>query len=35
MVKANALAIVPETVNEIKQGSTIDVVMLGWNGIPC
>ncbi len=33
MVKANALAIVPETTNELKQGSAVDVIMLDWNGV--
>jgi len=33
MVKANALAIVPETISEVKQGSAVDVIMLDWNGV--
>ena len=34
MVKANGLAVIPETANEIKQGSTVDVMILDWNGTP-
>ena len=34
MVKANGLAVIPETANEVKQGSTVDVMILDWNGTP-
>jgi molybdopterin molybdotransferase len=32
MVKANGLAIIPETTSEIKPGAIVDVIMLDWDG---
>lgn len=33
MVKANGLAIVPETTKEVKSGSVIDVIILDWDEV--
>jgi molybdopterin molybdotransferase len=32
MVKANGLAIIPETTSEVKPGAIVDVIMLDWDG---